>query len=845
MSLRAWWPLLLLAALPALWWIRLRTRTDFSSRHLALATTARSLALLMLALALAEPVWNSAGRWLSVAWVVDVSQSVAPEELAAALDWISSAPVPDHARYVPFGANAFVLDDLEALRGVQVAETRSPDAVDQRGTDLEQALEVASHSLASDHIRRLVLITDGNETSGNVRSRLAGLARDGVAVYTRTLPARQGPDSWIEDVGTPRTVATDELYPVEVRVYSQRGGQAAVTLRDPESPEEKQTREVTLGPGMNRIGFEMRSDRTGPITLEAGLESPGDRFPGNNTYRASLIVLGAPRVLYVESRAESAVYLRTALELESIDVELIDPASLPDRPDQLDAYDAVILSDIRADAMTPAQMEAIATYVSDLGGGLILAGGESVFGEDGYSDTLIEEILPVRFDIEREPPTVSLIIVLDKSGSMGGQKLELVKEASKAAVAVLRDDQQIGLVAFDYNHYWPFELQPAANREAINQSISTIVAGGETNIFPALNEAHTVLNSSDSEIKHVILLSDGRSLPDDFRTLVESMVDAGQTVSTVAVGNGADRELLADIAGWGAGRDYFIEDATRVPQVFTEETELATQGTLREDSFRPVVLKQVEALKGIDFESAPPLLGYVATLERDTSEVLLASDDSEDAKPILARWQYGLGKTVAFTSDVKDRWAADWLDWDGYTKFWPQLVRETMRRHDQGELDITIERDGHMAKVELSAIDSEGGFRTGLDPEVRVLDPEGTTMLLDARQKGPATWRATFDASLPGPYVVTATTDTLRASRTLPYSYPEEYHLYPPDTALLEEISQTTGGRRDATAEEIMDPGTQTVTRSRELWPVFASAALLFYLVDLLLRRIRLFDAPA
>src|SRR5207245_6687868 len=220
-------------------------------------------------------------------------------------------------------------------------------------------------------------------------------------------------------------------------------------------------------------------------------------------------------------------------------------------------------------------------------------------------------------------------------------------------------------------------------RTQITQAISTIIAGGETNIYPALREAYIQLAGASTQVKHVILLSDGRSLPDDFESLTKKMADGKITVSTVAVGNGADRELLASIANWGHGRTYYLEDPASVPQIFTEETELATGKTLREESFKPVVKKNVEAFKGIDFNAAPPLLGYVATKSKDTSEVLL---DSRRKDTILARWQSGLGKTAAFLSNLKDRWAVDWLRWKGYPKFWSQLVREIMRRHENDEL---------------------------------------------------------------------------------------------------------------------------------------------------------------
>ena len=569
------------------------------------------------------------------------------------------------------------------------------------------------------------------------------------------------------------------------------------------------------------------------------LRVDGERFVDNNTFRESVVVDGQPRVLYIEGHQESAHYLTDALELEGIEVDTIGPSAVPSTVDRFDAYEAVILSDVRADELTPRQMDAMATYVRDLGGGFILAAGESVYGEEGYSETDVEEILPIRFELERDKTSVALIIVLDKSGSMGGQKIELAKEASKAAVDVLEDDHLIGIIAFDYNYYWPVRLQSARNRVDINQSVSMIIAGGETNIYPALREANLQLTGLQAEVRHVILLSDGRSLPDDYIGLVESMSDDKMTVSTVAVGNGADRELLSNIAEWGQGRSYFIEDALMVPQIFTEETQLATQGTLEEEPFVPVVTKDVEAFKGIDFENAPPLLGFLSTIAKDTSEVLL---EAAEEKPILVRWQYGLGKTVAFTSGVKDRWAAEWLRWEGYTKFWPQLVRETMRRQEDGELDMRIEKEGDEAHITITATDEDGGFRNELESQIRVVDPRQNTSVIDIHQSGPGTYEAQFPVDQPGPFVFRMIGDETNVSRILPYSYPDEYHFYPPDVDLLQEVSSVTGGKFQPTAADIFSTGGETVVRRVPLWPYLAIAALLLYLTDLLLRRIRLFE---
>ena len=836
-----YWPLLFIAAIPFVFWVRSRTLTDFNSSQLRLATLVRSSMVLLLALALMQPIVSSQGSWLSVVYVLDVSESVSPQAIASAIDWIDAANTagrPDHTSYIGFGANAIVHDDLDALRTIQVSDRSVDGAVDQSGTNLENALQRALGSFAPNHIKRLVLLSDGNQNSGMVEDTVLRLAEEGVQVFARPIQARLSSDTWVEDLLAPARVTAEELFPVEVHVFSHSPTSASLDLRM--GDEVLETRDIALVEGINRIAFEVRVEETGPTTLEAEVRAGSDSFTGNNLFRESIVVGGSPRILYVEGRPESAGYLTDALELEGMEVVLATPSELPRVVEGLDGYESVILSDIRADEMDPAQMEALATYVEDLGGGLILAGGESVFGEEGYSTTRVEEILPVSFDLEREEASVALIIVLDKSGSMGGQKIELAKEASKAAVEVLLDEHLIGIIAFDYNHYWPVDLQLAANRDDINRSVSMIIAGGETNIYPALREANAALLGVESEVKHVILLSDGRSLPDDYQGLVDEMAEAEMTVSTVAVGNGADRELLEDIAEWGKGRAYFIEDATMVPQIFTEETELATQGTLEEEPFQVVVTKDAEVLDGIDFLDSPLLLGYVSTLAKDTAEVLLESDTE---KPILARWQYGLGKTAAFTSDVKDRWAVDWLAWEGYVKLWPQLVRETMRRQDDEDLDMRIDKVGDEARITITALDPDGGFRNELDSQIRVVDPDQSAAVIEVRQSGPGTYEARYPVDQDGSFVFRLIGDEAGVSRILPYSYPEEYHFYPTDVDLLREVSESTGGAFGAEAPTIFATDSETVTAPTPIWPYLTALALLLYLTELYLRRVRLFES--
>ncbi len=218
---------------------------------------------------------------------------------------------------------------------------------------------------------------------------------------------------------------------------------------------------------------------------------------------------------------------------------------------------------------------------------------------------------------------------------------------------------------------------------------------------------------------------------------VEKMAQARITVSTVALGAAADRDLLAKIAGWGKGRTYYVTDASHVPQVFTYEAELTTGSTLRESPFTPVVKKKAQVLKGIDFETAPDLLGYAVAKAKEKSEVLLESPRED---PLLVRWQYGLGRTAAFTSDLKDRWAVNWLRWNGYSKFWSQLVRETVRPRDNSELNLSVVRDGDHARITADAIQKDGKFRNNGEFQLSVVQPDQSISNVPLHQVGPGSY---------------------------------------------------------------------------------------------------------
>lgn len=842
-SIQHTWPLLLLLAIPLLWWAARRTRTNLGRRHLAVVTILRSLAVAMLALALMLPQWHAGSDQVAVVYALDISRSVS-SSFDSALAWIGEADregKPAQARYLAFADRPVLLENPEQLRNLVVTEGKPREgALDQASTNIERALDEALLGLDRDRVKRLVLLTDGNQTEGDVWRVLARLKEANVRVFPIPAKIRDDGDAWLEGIEVPQGLRQGEPVRVTVRAFSPGEARAQVVLRSGNTVLGK--RAVRLAAGLNRVSFEIQLSSAGSNTLAAELIAEGDRVPDNNRVQQSGWVAQAPRVLYVEGQPGAARYLRDALAREGIEVRVAAPADIPETAAALASYDAVILSDAPAKAITPAKMLAIESYVRDAGGGLLFAAGENVYGEQGYSGTPVEKVLPVQFRAQEKRKDLALVIALDRSYSMRGRKMELAKEATRAALDLLEEQHQFAVVAFDSQTHISVPMQYVRAKRKAEDQIARIQASGQTNIYPALGIVYRLLQKTDAKAKHVILLSDGDTHPADFEGLLKRMADEKIVVSTVAIGEGADRELLGNIAKWGGGRAYATVSAEAVPQIFVEETQRAARSNLLEDAFKPVVKRRMEAFRGVDFEQAPALKGYVSATARDNAEVFLVS---QSGSPVLARWQYGLGKVVVFTSDVKNRWAVNWLDWPGYGKLWAQLTRETMRRDSGEELDFRVSREGGEAVVSLDALTPDGHFRDDLVPRVRVTGPDGSTVLVELRHSGAGAYRLRVPlargaavhfelADSPG---LSRLAVSRTGSRRLYYAYPDEYRALPPNLELLRALAEATGGKLAPSIAEVFAQSGDHSRVSRTLWPWLAVLAMLLYLLDIAVRR--------
>jgi len=859
----------LLLGVPLIWLADLVARTNFNPRQRLLQKTVRSLLLIALAAGLARPVLSSASSHQSVVYAVDVSDSVASHALEAAaakIDALNGAVKPSHTRIVAFGRDAVTLASAEALR--QLAKARAqPGAgggADGSATDLETALYAARGELAAEHVPRIVLFSDGHPTAGDTSSAVTHLAAERIPVSVEPLVPRSIGDAWIEAIDVAPRLSSGTLSVARVTVGSQRVDQGEVELRlkgsGAKSPAGSTTRvmarkPVTLGKGFSDVALEFEIDTPGAYVLEAALIGRGDPLAANNVLMREVWADPRSRVLYVEGTPSSARYLAGALDGAGFDVTIRPASGVPATVADLEPFDVVVLSDVPRKAISDASMNTLSEWVEKTGGGLLVAGGESVFGENGYRKTPIERLTPVTFE-RKDEPEVALVIVLDRSWSMAGSSMELTKTAAQAAVDVLNDDQSIGILTFNDKFAWDVTLRNVGkNRTAIRKKISEIGPGGHTLIYPAVEQAYLALRNVKARAKHVILLSDGRSYPGEYEVLVRKMTEARITVSTVAVGPSADPELLKNLATWGRGRAYAVADAAQVPEIFVKEAKNAASPGFDEKAITPIV-KSASFLSSVNLARMPKLKGRTATVLKDGALELMATDEED---PLLAFWPIGLGRTAVFASDVKDRWAADWVRWRGYGPFFASLIRALQRQRSPAlALEVSpgpARRGGREVAVAVEARDPAGQYKNLQSPVVRVQaaartdgGPAPRPARVVTRQVAPGRYEAIVMADagqLLNISVEGADSRPATAGATASTVVPDpaaEYRFRPPDEALLRSIAAATGGTWHPTAASLANAPGDSRTARRPLWPALIALALGLWFVDLVLRRVRLFE---
>lgn len=871
---RPWALTLLLIALPILVWFFIRSLSDFpeKQRKVSLAIRALILGLLILALAGLNFLRKTDERFF--VFLIDQSTSVSENGAARANEFLDAAleKIGDsRVAFVPFAANVGMVQteriefksqpesesdpekeavenpaadnedalDISAIEeAAQELAQQEKEASFRDGTDIASAIEAAAGYIPPGYLPEIVLLSDGNETIGDA---LAAAARSRVPISTISIPTRSEPEVQVSAVNVPGEVREGEPFFVEVVIQSNHDDEAMVEIYRGDHKVIGETRQLKTGENIFRFQQSIEGVRLAAYTVRIS-KIKEDTLLDNNIETGLVYAAGKPRILIIESDPALIRDLAYALEEEGIESDIRPPQGMPETLADLQNYELLMLSNVPATSLTRQQMEVTRTYVQELGGGFIMLGGEQSFGLGGYYKSSLEEILPVRsdFEKEKETPSLAMVLVIDKSGSMDGEPIEMAKSAARSAAELLGRSDQLAVLAFDGTTYVISEMQSARNKGKISDEISRIDAGGGTVMYPAMEMAFEMLLSTTAKLKHVIILTDGVSSPGDFEGMAQQMRSAKMTVSTVGAGAGADQALLETIARVGNGRYYFTEDAAQVPQIFAKETVIASKSAIDEQPFLPQVVRATHALADLDMEAAPFLLGYVRTRPKPTCEVILATEKGD---PLLAWWRYGLGMTAAFTSDAKSRWAAEWMTWEGFGKFWTQVVRQTMRKSDARGIIVDTKRNGKMASLTVDAVNELGQFLNGGEVELTLIDPQLKRIKSELSQSAPGRYVGDFKTTQPGAYHMEIALKKngkviYRQSRGISVGYSDELRIRPTNETLLREIATSSGGAFTVGPEELMSTDRSSVTRPTPMWPWLLTAALFLLVIDVALRRV-------
>jgi Mg-chelatase subunit ChlD len=766
----------------------------------AASLVVRCLIVLILTFALGGPVFTRIAEFpRCTVFLLDVSESLPPDAAGKALRelkprWDRETAAGHRCALVAFAGRSQVIVPPSA-RPLEIQDFAPAEALERAATDFSRALESARSLFQERAANRIVLLTDGLDSTRPARDLELPPGTAGVRLGD---PERL--DVAIADVQAPLAVRSGEPFDVRVTLSTNRACEVGLSaVIDETSIPDASRRFKAPGPGRHIVVLPHLQQKAalavGVRRLMVMAEAAGDREPRNNVGLTAITVTGKPKVLLVQGSPAEGEFVARVLQAQDIEFARQSPAELTPRAGALDEYVAVVLAGVTREALPPNTVTALRAYVEHTGGGLWVLGSAALQGSGGYAGGDFEKLLPVAFSDavapaaskppKNEPPppsppppappepdqgtpakvlapSVALLLLVDKSGSMAGRNIEIVKEACIATAEALSPRDVVAVLAFDWTPKLLLEFTEAERIDYIRQRILRLLADGGTRIQPALVDALRLFEldprAQRCAVKHAVLLSDGDAPPADYETVVRKMAEEGITVSTVCVsGAKFDAVLMSQIASWGKGRFKFTNSFSNVPKLILNETQQVLASIPKDDKTRPpasppknpappppvappspeprpeeppplqaVVLKDAhEIFAGIEGRDLPGLRGRLAAAARPGVDVPLATPAGQ---PVLALGRLGLGKTAVWTSDLSGNWSADWLRWKDSPKLFAQLVRYVAGSGPDSELAgrVRISRDGARSLLHLDPAGS-GGALTVTDvtrKEARLLPVE-------------------------------------------------------------------------------------------------------------------------
>lgn len=801
----------------------------------------RGAAWLCLALALAGPELHWPGEPEPVVLVVDVSDSVS-RSLAAGLERLRTmlrrAPTSGSTGIVAFAGQAHVVRPLapKGMDGDADLQRLAVDGeiaarADPRDTDIASALTLAGRLLAPGQPARIVLASDGHETVGDARQAAGALSDRRIAVDV--VPLGSLPpgfrDAAIDDVEAPAHVRAGMSFELRLLVRCTVEGLSTVSLRVPGATVARQ--DVKLRTGLTEVRFTV--ERTTPgehaYTVEVALH--GDQEPRNDAAAVSVSVLGRPRILWVG---------RPPVIEPGPDVEIVHapPHALTAASGMRLPWDTIVLADVDASSLPAGAADLLRRYVASEGGGLVMVGGPQSFGLGGYRGTPVEEALPVDLDPagRRTRTPLALVLALDKSGSMAEplgrvSKMDAAREAALITASLLEPGDRFAVIAFDAAPTVSVPLGEPPPRDDLSRALGQVQPGGGTRLLPAIGAATAVLEPLRGMRRHAVLVTDGRGEGGDFERRARELAAGGITLSTVAVGDDADVELLGSLASAGQGRFERVRDAGKLTAVLRRDLLLARGPVLRQGRTR-VLATAHAALGALAHDRVPAVLGYVSTAPKPSAVVPLRAEGGD---PILALGDHGLGRTAALTSDLGGPWSPSWRGWNDASALLAGVLSWTSRVPVTGSVVMSQVPSADGVQLAVRLEDADGRRVNGRAIAARIAGEPERIVALD--QRGPGLYVGPLPARITRPTRVVLEERSARGHRAgaqgwIGLGYAEEHRLREPDRSLLEDIRRATGGRWLEEGDSVLPLG-MAGTRVVRLSSWLAVVALALFLVDL------------
>ncbi|WP_245894550.1 VWA domain-containing protein [Planomicrobium soli] len=782
----------------------------------------RVAAVALLIFALTDPFFYQKDQQEQIIFLMDRSASMAgmEAELSKAID----AAIAEKEGHQWTGVFTFA-EDFQTL--LPITKDKKPLPMDmainqERHTNIAQALELASNSGNKDLATRLVLLTDGNETQGSAIESLQRLQSDRLQVDVFPITQQARTDAAISRFETPARafIGESQTFTVTIQADVETTARLIFSLND----EDYDQKEVSLSKGNNVFSYAYPAEKDGLAKYEARIEVADDAFLENNKLTSITDVGGTPRVLIVSGKEQSPI--PALMDTERIHVSEMPAPKLPQNLSSILGYDAIIFDNVPATAIGEQQMNVIEQAVKQFGLGFMMIGGDQSYGLGGYFKTPIEKLLPVDMEVKgkHELPSLGLVIVMDRSGSMAGGKMELAKEAAARSVELLREDDTVGVIAFDDR---PWEILPTEKlgnqKEAVDKILS-VTPGGGTEIYKSLEKAYEQLEDLELQRKHIILLTDGQSATsNDYDSLIEGGIESNVTLSTVSIGQDADKGLLERLAETGSGRFYDVSDATTIPAILSRETIMMSRTYIVDEPFYPIVYDS--KWNSLFADGVPEINTYIATTSKRTASVAL---ESEEGDPVLASWNYGIGNAVAYTSG-SGAWSGGFQSWENWPAFWNRAVSQLLPSFEEVPFAVTKKAQG------VYTVEDPSHSSAILD--ITVINEKGEELPVQTEPTTPGKAEVLLDAEPGLVFFSIANEDgaTYKTGLTVPYG--EEYNIVEPNITMLTTLAERTGGTvlssLDGAFRDIpFESGTkQSIQQSLIL------AAMILFFIDITLRR--------